>query len=64
MSTGARLNEVAQLLVEDVQEVDGVWYFDISDEGENQKEVKNKASKRKVPVHSSLIYAGFLDFYQ
>ncbi|WP_284377684.1 site-specific integrase [Amylibacter marinus] len=64
MFTGARLNEVAQLLVEDVQETDGVWHFNISDEGENQKEVKNKASKRKVPVHSALIDAGFLDFYQ
>jgi integrase len=64
MFTGARLNEVAQLLVDDIQEEGGVWYFDISDEGENQKEVKNKASKRKVPVHSSLIDAGFLNFYK
>jgi integrase len=64
MFTGARLNEVAQLLIDDIQEEDEVWYFNISDEGENQKEVKNKASKRKVPVHSSLIDAGFLDFYR
>jgi integrase len=64
MFTGARLNEVAQLLTDDVQEEGGIWYFNISDEGENQKEVKNKASKRKVPVHSSLIDAGFLDFYK
>jgi integrase len=64
MFTGARLNEVAQLLTDDVQEEGGVWYFNISDEGENQKEVKNKASKRKVPLHSALIEAGFLDFYK
>ncbi|MEP0577525.1 MAG: integrase [Roseobacter sp.] len=64
MFTGARLNKVAQLLMDDVQEEGGVWYFNISDEGENQKEVKNKASKRKVPVHSALIEAGFLDFYK
>ena len=64
MFTGARLNEVAQLLIDDIQEEDGVWFFNISDEGENQKEVKNKASKRKVPIHSSLFEAGFLDFYK
>ncbi|WP_162798449.1 site-specific integrase [Sulfitobacter sp. SK012] len=64
MFTGARLNEVAQLLIDDIKEEDGIWYFDISDEGENQKEVKNKASKRKVPVHSALLDAGFLAFFR
>ncbi len=61
--TGARLNEVASLTVDDVKEKDGIWYFDINDEGD-EKSLKTEAAKRIVPVHSALIELGFMDFLQ
>ena len=63
MFTGARLNEICQLEITDVQQEDGVWLLNVTDEGEdNNKRVKAKASRRKVPVHSELLRLGFIDF--
>ncbi len=62
--TGARLNEICQLDIADIQEDDGGWFFDITDEGGNKKRVKANASRRKVPVHSELIRLGLLDFVE
>lgn len=59
--TGARLNEVAQLALDDVQEIEGVWCFSFNDVGEG-KRLKTIASKRIVPIHSKLIECGFLDY--
>jgi len=61
--TGARRNEIASLLPDDVKqdEVTGIWYFDITDDEEG-KSLKTQAAKRIVPVHSQLINSGFLDF--
>lgn len=61
--TGARLNEIASLTVDDVKEKDGIWYFDINDEGD-EKSLKTEAAKRIVPVHSALIELGFIDFLE
>lgn len=61
--TGARLNEIASLTVDDIKENAGIWYFDINDE-EEEKSLKTEAAKRIVPVHSDLIELGFLDFLQ
>jgi integrase len=58
--TGARLNEVAQLKVEDVKQVGDIWCFDINDNGE--KTLKTAASRRTVPVHPKLIELGLLDY--
>lgn len=66
--TGARLNEIAQLLVNDIREVEGVLCFDITDlmEGGNQlddrKQLKTVAAKRVVPVHPVLIELGLLEY--
>lgn len=62
--TGARRNEIAGLLPDDVKQDDatGIWYFNITDEEEEGKAVKTEASQRIVPIHSSLIELGFLDF--
>jgi integrase len=49
MYGGMRLNEICQLYVEDVKEIEGVWCFDINDDGD--KRLKNKASRRLIPVH-------------
>jgi integrase len=64
--TGARRNEIAGLLPEDVkQDADtGIWYFDINDEVEEGKEVKTEAGKRVVPVHPRLIEKGFIEFVE
>lgn len=59
--SGARLNEIAQLTLDDVKETGGVLYFDINDEGDDEggKRLKTESSKRKVPVHSKLLEMGF-----
>ncbi|WP_254441711.1 site-specific integrase [Ruegeria sp. HKCCA0370] len=65
MFTGARLNEVCQLETADVQQDYGVWYLNITDEGDdNNKRVKSDAGKRKVPLHAELLRMGFLDFVE
>jgi len=62
MFTGARLNEVAQLEAGDIANEDGIWFINITDDGDNKKRVKANASRRKVPIHSELIRLGFLDW--
>jgi len=60
--SGCRATEITQLLRSDVRQEAGIWYLNISDKGEGQR-LKNKASKRLVPVHSNLLKAGFLDWF-
>lgn len=62
MFTGARLNEICQLDIADIQQQDGIWFLNITDEGDGNKTVKAKASRRKVPLHTKLIRLGFIDF--
>lgn len=57
--TGARLNEIAQLAVDDIIQVDGVWCFSFNDDDE--KTLKNIQSKRNVPIHSHLLELGILE---
>ncbi len=64
MFTGARLNEICQLEIADIQQEDGIWYLQITDEGDNKKSVKANASRRKVPLHSNLLRIGFLAFVE
>lgn len=63
---GARRNEIAGLLPEDVKQdaASGIWYFDITDEQEEGKGLKSEAAKRIVPVHSRLLELGFLGFVE
>lgn len=60
--TGARLNEICQLDIADVQQDGETWFLNITDEGDENKSVKSQAGRRKVPLHSELIRLGFLDF--
>lgn len=46
----------------DVQQDGDTWLSTITDEGEDNKRVKPKAGRRKVPLHSELIRLDFLDF--
>lgn len=64
--TGARQGELAQLFASDVKQEDGIWFFDITDEMDDKKEapnakksLKNRESKRKVPMHLELEKLGF-----
>jgi integrase len=58
---GMRQREIIQLETSDIQNVDGIWCIDITGDGKN-KRVKNKCSRRKVPIHDMLIKAGFLEY--
>lgn len=59
--TGARLNEICQLIFDDVTQVDGVYCLKIRENFEGQS-VKNSSSIRLVPIHDGLIAKGFLAF--
>jgi integrase len=58
--TGARIGELAQLALTDIVVIDGIPAFDINDD--DYKGLKNKESKRKIPIHPELIRIGFLKF--
>lgn len=47
--TGARVGEVSQLTPTDIKQVEGLWCIDIN-EDEDGKSIKNKHSKRLVPL--------------
>jgi len=64
MFTGARLNEICQLDIADVQQDGDIWFLNITDEGDDTKSVKSKAGRRKVPLHPELVRLGFLDFVE
>lgn len=64
--TGARRNEIAQLELDDIQELDGVLCFDLNATSKHGtlKKLKTKNSRRTIPVHSDLVRYGFLDYVQ
>lgn len=64
LHTGARREEIANLGLSDIRQEEGVWFFDIAPDQERGRRLKNKASKRKVPVHSHLIALGFLGYVE
>ncbi len=61
--TGARANELCQLYADDVQQVDGIWCLNIRSGRPDQK-LKTPNSARLIPLHSTLIDAGFIGFVQ
>jgi len=58
--SGLRLNEVAQLRVEDVRQEHKIWIFDVCP-GDG-KSLKTAAATRKVPVHGRLVEVGLLEY--
>ncbi|MFL5229673.1 MAG: DUF6538 domain-containing protein, partial [Microvirga sp.] len=60
--SGARLGELAQLLVGDVRQVHGVWVLHVTRQG-GGKSVKTKSSERVVPLHSELLRLGFITYH-
>lgn len=59
--TGCRLNEICQLYCDDIKYEGRVWYFNITDDREDQH-LKNKSAKRIIPIHPKLIELGFIKF--
>ncbi len=59
--TGARRNELAMAGAADVKVKDGITYLHITDAGEGRR-LKNRGSRREVPLHPILIELGFLDY--
>lgn len=66
--TGARLTEIGQLLIEDIQEEQNISYFFITTESDSEapdsteKSLKTASSHRRVPIHSELIRCGFMGY--
>lgn len=61
--TGSRLGEIAQLHLKDIREQDGMWVFDMNEDGD-RKSLKTSAARRLVPIHQKLIDAGILNYVQ
>jgi integrase len=63
--TGARLEEIGQALTSDVKHEDGIDYLDINtlDRGAG-KRVKNRSSRRKLPLHPELVRCGLLAYIE
>ncbi len=56
---GGRINELSQLHLADIQQTTtGQWFVNFNDDEIGQK-LKNKPSKRKVPLHPALLALGF-----
>jgi integrase len=56
--SGARREEIANLAVADLKTEQGLHYFDIAPDAARGRRLKNKASKRRVPIHSHLVELG------
>lgn len=67
---GCREEELAQMLIDDIEKVDGIWCLliidlnDIGDADDLEKRLKNKDSRRRLPIHPALIDAGLLRYHE
>lgn len=59
-ATGARLEELCQLYLDDITTLQGTLCIHIDDCREGQK-LKNESSRRTIPIHPALIELGLLD---
>ena len=69
--SGARLEEIGQLLCTDVRIEEGIDYFNLLDlpnedehdeDGGHVKKLKTLDAGRRVPIHPELVAMGFLDY--
>lgn len=61
--SGARVNEIAQLRLDDIDTIDGVPGFFVRKIGKKQS-IKNKHSRRFIPLARPVIEAGFLNYVE
>jgi integrase len=66
MATGARLEEIGQLLVRDIKDEAGILYIHVTDlaedDDEEAKAVKTMGSRRRVPLHNIVLAAGLRQY--
>ncbi len=62
--TGARRGEIAQLLLDDIEMIEGIPALTITDLGDEDKHVKSEAARRTIPIHPELVTLGFLDYVE
>lgn len=62
MYTGARPNEIASLYTDSIKSVEGIDYFEIKGDVARKQIVKNKGSKRNIPIHRKLKELGFMEY--
>ena len=58
--TGMRQNEICQMHLDDINEQNGTYYFNVNKK-RSDNHLKTKTSRRWVPIHQKLIEMGFLD---
>lgn len=60
--TGARINELCQLYLDDIYEVEGVWVIDFNERSEDKSIKTHGKGYKTIPIHSKVIDAGFLEY--
>lgn len=63
MFTGARLEELGQLTADDIKQDVGIYYLDMTTLDDTKRR-KTESSKRRVPIHSTLLDLGFLAYVE
>jgi len=58
--TGARVNELAQLSVDDVSIEEGIPAIRITAQGDPLKRLKSESARREMPLHNDLLTLGFM----
>ncbi|MFX4242644.1 site-specific integrase [Aliarcobacter butzleri] len=61
--SGTRLNEAAQIYLDQIEIIDNVYFINIRKDKKEQK-LKNLSSKRKIPIHSYLVEMGFISYIE
>ncbi|HHG3421100.1 TPA: tyrosine-type recombinase/integrase, partial [Vibrio parahaemolyticus] len=61
LHSGARVSEICQLNINDIERVNDIWCLSINENGKD-KRLKSASAIRKIPVHPNLIKLGFLDY--
>lgn len=62
--SGARQQEICQLLTTDIKDEDGIHYVEFSEDHATGKKLKTSSSHRRVPLHPTLVAVGFMDFVE
>ena len=59
--SGARLNEICQLNVDDISKTDGIWPTNSNGDSAD-KSTNTKSGNRVIPLHPKLLSLGFLNY--
>ena len=62
--SGARMNEICQLQIDNIVNIGGVPCMEITDETDEHGSIKNESSKRIIPIHPTLVRLGLLGYVQ